>query len=772
VLHVAAVTPAPPALRLVGFGISALAVFLVELSLMRAVAQVTWPPFAFLALSAAMLGGGLAGTMLAIRPEWARAPELPAAGGVVIAVGSPASMIAVLLAGLEPLQVGSEVVASVVFVAVLLALALPFVGLALSLSALLVEHPGHAHRIYGADLTGAAVGSFVSVALLDALGTAAAGVLGGALGAIGALLLARGVALRTIGAAAVVGSLAFVPAAREIVPRATTDKRIGPRPTREVLAQLKASGRLYTVDGADSRVDVLPASPAPVVLIDLGAAVTQAPVFPDPSRPDDLASTSFMAKSVEGHDVLIIGSGAGYEVARALQYGAAHVDAVEVSASLLQAAIDGSIPSSKAVYGDPRVTTHLEEARSFLEQQRRADGAPRRWSHIIVAQTNHTVAVGVTATTMTLTEDFLLTREAMRAFVEHLADDGVLSMARPAEHIDLFTDLARDGLVAAGVDRLEVDRHLAVLEAGAADASFRGLLVSRRPLDRASLVAPIDASWRGPPPPTSERLPTDERPFFRRRVPHDAEKTESRGREEGPALAESAVWWVGGLSVALSLVVVVLPLWFRRRRPIVLLQSVGAARASDQAPSTSHLVIAALLGLGFMCLELSFAQRLTLLCGRPAVAFAAVVGGMLLGAGLCGLAAARWERPVSLQLALAASALGAALSIGAPQALDALGVLSLPSSGRAVIAAVVSAVLAAPLGLGFPSLIADATRRAPSAAPWLYGLNATVSVGAAALHAALAPMVGLMGTTVVATACYALGAVLAAHPRLRVAVQR
>jgi hypothetical protein len=743
-----------------------MAVFLVELTLMRAVAQVTWPPFAFLALSAAMLGGGVAGTMLVIRPEWARAPELPAAGGVVVAVGSPAAMVAVLLAGLEPLRVGADLVATLVFVAVLLALALPFVGLALSLSALLVEHTGHAHRLYGADLTGAAIGSFISVVLLDAMGTAAAGALGGALGAVGALLLARGVALRAIGAASVVGGLAFIPASREIVPRPTADKRIGTEPARDVLAQLKARGKLHTVDGADSRVDVLPASPAPAVLIDLGAAVTRAPVFPSRDIPDDPASAGFLAKPPAGGDVLIVGSGAGFEVARALQHGAGHVDAVEVSASVLNAATDGSIPSSKAVYSDPRVTVHLEEARSFLEQQERRDaGQPRRWRHIIAVHTISNAAVTVNA--MRLAEDFLLTRESMRAFVAHLADDGVLYMTRPAGQIDLLADLARDALVQTGISPDDVDRHLSVLERRVDDPFFRGLLVSRRPLEREALVAPGGTTWRPAPPPTGERLPTDERPFFHRQSDDVDTSQPARLRIEGPALAESAVGWVGGLSVGLSLVVIVLPLWFRRRSPMVLEKSIGAARAAERPPSATHLMVAALLGLGFMCLELSLAQRLTLLCGRPAVAFAAVVGGMLLGAGLCGLAVARIGRHVPLPVALGLSAFGATLSIMAPQALDAIGVLTLSGFGRAAVAAAVSAVLAAPLGLGFPGLVAESSLRSPSAAPWLYGLNATVSVGAAALHAGLAPAVGLIGTTVVAAGCYALGAGLAGLERWR-----
>ena len=199
---------------MLGLAVGALAVFLVELTLMRAVAQVTWPPFAFLALSAAMLGGGLAGTLLVVRPDWSKAPELPAAGGVVIALGAPAAMVAVLLAGLEPLRVGQELGATAVFIAVLLALALPFVGLALSLSALLLEYAEHPHLVYGADLIGAAIGSFLSVVLIDGLGTAPAGAFAGCLGAISALLLARGVALRAVGVAALVCGVAFIPAAK------------------------------------------------------------------------------------------------------------------------------------------------------------------------------------------------------------------------------------------------------------------------------------------------------------------------------------------------------------------------------------------------------------------------------------------------------------------------------------------------------------------------------------------------------------------------------
>ena len=660
---------APGLLRLLGLALAALAVFLVELTLMRAVAQVTWPPFAFLALSAAMLGGGVAGTMLVVRPDWARLRELPTIGGIVIAIGSPLALFAVLRVGLEPLRVGVDVEATVVFLVVLVMLTLPFIGLALSLSALLLRHPEHAHRLYGADLTGAAIGSFISVFLIDGVGTATAGAIGGILGACAGLLLANTSRGRFAAVVVVVAGLFTLPVARTLLPRPTIDKRVGPDPARDVLAKLHERGLLHTVDGADGRVDVLPARPAPAVLIDLGAAVTRAPLFPTTVVPMDGAAASFIARPATGGDVLIIGSGAGYEVARALLHGARRVDAVEVSAAVLEAARDGSIPAAAAVYADPRVFTHLEEARSYLEQQRRRDdgvAGPRRWRHIVAVHTISNAAVTVNA--MRLAEDFLLTRESMHTLLRHLDDDGVLYMTRPAGQIDLLADLAREALQSAGVT--DVETQIAQLVRDVDDPFFRGLLVSRTVLDRDSLPAPPGHHWKAAPAPTHERLPTDERPFFHRQSDAVDDDENARLRIEGPALAERAVLQVGGLSVLLSIVVVVLPLLWRRR---------GVPAVRDVSPAAAHLAIAALLGVGFMCLELSLAQRLTLLCGRPAVAFAAVVGGMLLGAGLAGLYVAR-GRQVSLTAALVWSTIGALLSVAAPGLLDAAGVLTLRQS--------------------------------------------------------------------------------------------
>jgi hypothetical protein len=399
------------------------------------------------------------------------------------------------------------------------------------------------------------------------------------------------------------------------------------------------------------------------------------------------------------------------------------------------------------------VSLHLEEARSFLEQ-RSAASSKKTWRHIVAVHTISNAAVTVNA--MRLAEDFLLTRESMRTMLRHLDDDGVLYMTRPAGQIDLLADLARDALINDGIAVAAVDGHLAELVRDVDDPFFRGLLVSRTPLDRTHLTAPQGFRWRAPPTPTDERLPTDERPFFHRQSNLVDDDQDARLRIEGPALAERAVMWVGLLSVLLSAVVVVLPLWWRQR-------ATATTTSNEPPPSPRHMVIAGLLGLGFMCLELSMAQRMTLVCGRPAVAFAAVVGGMLLGAGVTGLAVSRAQRVVSLTTALTLSTIGALASLAAPAVLEALGILTWEPIARAAAVAVVAAVLSAPLGLGFPGLVSSAARGAPSSGPWLYGLNATTSVGAAALHAWLAPVVGLPGATLFAAACYGLAAAIARH---------
>lgn len=744
--HTPPVPEAPRPRELLGLGLVALAVFVAEVALMRAVAQVTWPPFAFLALSAAMLGGGVAGTALAVRPRWVARPGLPAGGALAVGVGAPVAMAVALFAGLEPVRVGADGAATARFVLALGALAVPFVGLALVLSALLERAPARATRAYGADLVGAALGAFGALPLMEAFGTAATGCVAGALGGLAAVTLGASRGQRGAGVLVTVAALALAAPMAGAVPVATGDKRVHWRPTTETLRRLAAAGELVTADGPDGRVDAVPGDPTSLV-VDLGAAITRVPPADDAALAaiarKDPAWAAFEVRPPT-RDVLVIGSGGGWEVAGALHFGAPHVDAVEVSAGVVEVA--RRLPGAAALYDDPRVDLHLEEARAFLERR----PEDRTYGHVVASHTITNAAFASSA--MRLAEDFLLTREALETMLAHLAPRGVLYLTRPRQQIGLLADLARAALRGRGVPGDEVDAHLALVTRPE-DPFFAGLLVFEdaaypRGTSRRGLALPGGFRAEPPPAPTGRALPTDDRPFF-----HRGADDETRGGVrlaiEGPRLAERSLRIVGLLATALALVVVVLPL--RLRREVV-----------GPPPRPAALAVAALLGLAFMILELSLVQRSTLHAGRPVIAFAAVVGGMLLGAG--GVALVTPSRRVTLVGALAACLGGVAVAAALPGALDALGVLAWAPGPRFAGLAAAAALAASPLGLAFPALVRDAGG-VRGAAPWLFAVNSTTSVAATALHGALAPAVGTSGATWVAGGGYAAALALAAWMR-------
>jgi spermidine synthase len=64
---------------------------------------------------------------------------------------------------------------------------------------------------------------------------------------------------------------------------------------------------------------------------------------------------------------LVLGAGTGNDVALLLQLGAVHIDAVEIDPTILTL---GKALHFQAPYSDPRVSTHVNDARAFLRQTR------------------------------------------------------------------------------------------------------------------------------------------------------------------------------------------------------------------------------------------------------------------------------------------------------------------------------------------------------------------------------------------------------------------
>lgn len=116
-------------------------------------------------------------------------------------------------------------------------------------------------------------------------------------------------------------------------------------------------------------------------------------------------------------DLLVIGAGSGNDIAVALKNGARHVDAVEIDHRLLDLAKKNH---PNRPYDDERVTTHVDDGRAYLERSN------KKWDLVLLALPDSlTLVQGASSIRL---ESYLFTKQAAKAYHDHLNDDGVFAM--------------------------------------------------------------------------------------------------------------------------------------------------------------------------------------------------------------------------------------------------------------------------------------------------------------------------------------------------------
>jgi hypothetical protein len=229
---------------------------------------------------------------------------------------------------------------------------------------------------------------------------------------------------------------------------------------------------------------------------------------------------------------------------------------------------------------------------------------------------------------------------------------------------------------------------------------------------------------------------TDDRPFFFAR-------SRPLGMHGGMLLAFAEIL----LPIAVACAVLV-----RRGRP---------ADADPQRYRAS-VVYFACLGLGFMAVELSLLQGLTLLLGHPAFTLSLLLFTLLAAGGLGAFASGAFRmRPVCLAVA------GASVLYAALLPVTVRAVLPLPLWARIAIAVALVTPLGFAMGMPFPSGLRRAGQGGLAAAPFYWGLNGILSVVGSIATMLVAVNLGFRAAVIAGAACYA-GAAWAA-PRLEAA---
>lgn len=457
--------------------------------------------------------------------------------------------------------------------------------------------------------------------------------------------------------------------------------------------------------------------------------------------------------------VFVIGSGGGRDVLAALAFDQPSVTAVELNGDILEAVND--------TFGE--FTGHLDRRSGvrFVNDEARSYLARSDENFDIIQLSLIDTWAATAAGAFALTENSVYTVQAWDIFLEHLTDKGVLSVSRwyfmeqPLEAYRL-TSLAAEALRRIGVERPQ--DHLMLVRSQGSDRPMGPLavgtiLVSREPFS-ASDVALIQSIARqmqfavvlapgseGSDPtfakiaetddpgsvplgfPADISAPTDDRPFFFQMVRFQDLFDPSLYRHGLDYLTRPVL-------VLFSLALAVLALTVL----CILLPLLRTTRRRALQGMVPLLVFFCAIGLGFMLLEISQLQRLTIFLGHPTYALSVVLFSLLLASGLGSLATERLViqglRPsllwpfVVLLLVLVASGLLT------PEAIDRFQGATTPV--RILTAAAILVPMGLVMGMPFPLGMKVASLRPNAPTVFFWGINGATSVCASVLAVAIA----------------------------------
>ena len=271
--------------------------------------------------------------------------------------------------------------------------------------------------------------------------------------------------------------------------------------------------------------------------------------------------------------------------------------------------------------------------------------------------------------------------------------------------------------------------------------------------------------------PFDVRPPTDDHPFFGHFF---------KWSQAGQVIAELGKSWqpFGGagyfvvvallaLSLAAAALLIGLPLLATSRQARA--QGVAGGRGEGRDPRSScgsmvrrrgrwlDLAYFALLGLGYLFVEIPLMQRAILFLGQPARAVTTVLFSLLLFSGVGSALSSKLKVRAPWVLGGLVIMIGV-VAVGLPWAFDAL--LPLPWGLRLAATAIVLAPLGMLMGLPFPLGLSHLSQVAPDRLPWAWAANGAASVVASVLAALLALSVGFAGVLAAGAAVYGVAAML------------
>ena len=778
----------------------AMAVMILEVALTRVFSFITYHHMTYLVIAVAMLGFGAAGTFLTVSDKPVDDARL-ARHTVLFGLATVAVLFIVPKIEFYPMNMYNLGDTRNLYTLFLLisVTAVPFFFAGVCIAAIVSSAGAAVNRVYFADLAGSAAGSLLAIGLVNGVGAVATCVVAAAI-AVGAAALAAPRGRRWMYLAGALGLALASPLSekRSVLPlHVPPGKQMyGSEDSVETVRwHVITRSRRREADGLQVLLrrralsEIRRTAPLARMIFQDGSNLTGI-IHPTPTpqlTPVFGYYLQGMAYTIRPNaDALVIGSGGGVDVMVALHHGAHHVVAVDVNPKTMKLVRETYGDFAGHVFDRPDVEPVVSEGRHFLSRD------SRQYDVIQLSGVDTWAAQASGA--YALTENFVYTSEAFDEYLKHLRPDGMLGFSRPFVDPPLETfrlmSTALDALDRIGVE--EPSKHVLIVSGlgQAADVPWAEMLVKRSPFtlmevdriarwadDRGfevsfdplsegdSALEPLGRANAGvrhtilADYPLSVGPVSDDSPFYFQ-YNHWRDLWKAPNGFQPPM----AMWMLAGsfLEVlVLSALVILYPLYRK-----------GSAARSKGGRAGVFFYFAS-LGMGFILVEVSLLQKLSVFLGGPAYALSITMFTLLLASG-SGSYLSQRAAAHPLRLMARVTPVLAAYIVILALVLDAamLHFMGLGLPGRAAVAIALVSPLGLLMGAPFPAGMRHVESNRAELKPWAWGINACATVVGTTSCMLLVSAYGFRSALFTGAAVYVVGwLVLAASERFaRVAV--
>ena len=652
-----------------------LGTLLYEVVLTSIFSYIVWSNYAFLIVSTALFGFGIAGVFLHLFQGFNSPKGIGRRISILALLFALSAVFSLQVIILVPLDVSSfdQFLDWVFLFIIFLAIIIPFFFSGLAISILLSSDKEKVNKLYFFDLIGASLGSLAIIAFITPLGASGTLLAASALGILSALIFLKGhkaAGMKFLLLFILVGVGILIPFSESIFPIYPHQNK------RNFTKKLKNMEHFFSGWSSLSKIDVVGKKKNGNLRAQIWINGGQNQSFLAGIGPYGIGrprwgesyNFPYMFMRDKKPKVLIIGSSGGMEVYCALSHHSARVDAVEMDPLICKVVKKDFRKHNGDLFNRPEVHLINDEGRSFvLHTDHKYD---------LIQMKNNFTPIAIASGAINLSETYLLTEEGFRDYITDLTPDGILALNRWGS-IRLCTTLRK---AFNSLGRKNVWKHVIVLTGETWMANgfyFRNTPFTKQDILWAQEYAKVKhfRILYHPEMAENENLyarvlkgdnpeafysfigfdltpPTDNRPFFNhfvktggkaigknQSIPNELKRIYQLfswrpWKKAGQVVSKSdmPIFSLAIESLIVSIFFIFLPLFLRRNDN------------HEQRRKWPYIYYFSMLGLGFIMIELCLMKQFVLFLGYPALSISLIISVLLFFSGVWSFIAERFRK--------------------------------------------------------------------------------------------------------------------------------